>query len=90
MWIPQDVVDMVDDVATVRYVAVSDCVTWNKNRREGDLRLLTGWVWTARNGSLYQQGLKTKTQCYRDAYYRLVLKRTVPALSTRVSLRRVV
>ena len=90
MWIANDIVAMVDEVAIIHYVDMQACAAWNKNRREGEIRLLTGWVWTAKIGSQYQQGLKSKTQCYRDAYYRLVLKRVAPALQRRVAIRRVV
>jgi hypothetical protein len=92
MWLPNDVIAAVDDLARIYYVNVDDCKSWNANRREGELRLLTGWVWQAKrslDGSIYQQGLKTKTQCYRDAYYRLVLKRSSP-LSRAHLIRRVV
>jgi hypothetical protein len=89
MWLPNAVIVTVDDIARIYYVNVGDCQSWNANRREGELRLLTGWMWSAKNGGLYQQGLKTKTQCYRDAYYRLVLKSTAPSLLRRSTLRRI-
>ena len=80
MWISNDIVTMVDELATVHYVNVDDCKAWNSQRLDGEIRLLTGWVWTAKIGRSYQQGLKTRTVAYRDAYYRLCLKTTPPSL----------
>lgn len=88
MWIAKEVITRVDEVATVHYVDLQACKDWNQHRRSHELRLLTGWTWTAKVGSSYQQGLKTKTQCYRDAYYRLILRTNAPALQRRV-IRRV-
>jgi hypothetical protein len=89
MWLPRDVIAAVDDVARIYYVNVNDCTSWNANRKDGELRLLTGWMWASKNGGVYQQGLKTQTQCYRDAYYRLVLKSTAPSLHRRTMIRRI-
>jgi hypothetical protein len=89
MWLSHDVINSVDAVARIYYVNVGDCQAWNANRRDGELRLLTGWMWTAKHGGVYQQGLKTQTQCYRDAYYRLVLKSTAPSLVRRSTVRRI-
>jgi len=84
MWLPNDVVVSVDDTARIYYVTVLDCKRWNEYRREGELRMLTGWMWVAKSGGLYQQGLKTKTQCYRDAYYRLVVKKSAPSIRSHI------
>ena len=44
-------------------------------------RLLTGWCWTAKDGSgRHQQGFKSMTVCTRDAYYVLVQGTPVPSL----------
>ena len=72
MWLPNDVVAAVDRVARVHYIDRAACVRWNSVRRDGELRLLTGWCWTAKSGSHHRLGLKTKTVCYRDAWYELV------------------
>jgi hypothetical protein len=89
MWLPNDVISQVDTLARVYYVNMSDCQSWNATRKEGELRLLTGWMWVAKSGGAHQQGLKTQTQCYRDAYYRLVLKSTSPSLLRRSTVRRI-
>ena len=86
MWLPDDIVAAVDRVARIHYIGKLDCQAWNANRREGELRLLTGWCWTAKNGSDFHLGLKTKTVCYRDAWYVLVSKTAAPPI-TRARLR---
>jgi hypothetical protein len=87
MWLPNRIRDEVDEVATVRYINRVYCEDWNQ-RRGDELRLLTGFVWESKDHRHYQQGLKTKTAAYRDCWYRLVQKQTVPSLTTkRVRLR---
>lgn len=81
MWLPTSIIEDVKKVARVHYVGMSDCETWNKHRREGELRLLTGWAWTARNGREFRQGFKTITVAYRDAWYELVDKSEAPSIS---------
>ena len=83
MWLPNTIVEDVKKVARIHYVNVAMCQSWNEHRREGELRLLTGWCWTAKDGRSFQQGLKTETFAYRDAYYALVLRAAPPAYSTR-------
>ena len=46
MWLPNDIIADVDRVARIYYVAVADTKLWNEHRREGELRLLTGWAWS--------------------------------------------
>ena len=89
MWLPNDVIEAVDAVARVYYVSELNCKAWNTHRKSNELRLLTGWMWSSKTNQMHQQGLKTKTQCYRDAYYKLVLKSTAPSLHQRMTLRRV-
>jgi hypothetical protein len=83
MWLPNDIIAEVEAVARFRYVNVEDTKLWNENRREGELRLLTGWEWIARNGSASRQGFKTRTVCMRDAWYVLVRHAEAPR-STRL------
>lgn len=74
MWLPQDIIASVDALARIHYIDAQMCKTWNTYRRAGELRLLTGWCWSAADGR-HRQGFKTKTVCYRDAYYTLVKRR---------------
>jgi hypothetical protein len=81
MWLPNSVIEEVDKVARIRYVDRAACILWNKHRREGELRMLTGWGWVSRDGRSHRQGLKTVTVCYRDAWYALVAKAEAPRVA---------
>ena len=78
MWLPNHVIAEVDRVARIHYVDMEATARWNQHRREGELRLLTGWCWTAKNGRSFRQGFKTPTVAYRDAYYSLVSNTEAP------------
>lgn len=80
MWLPNNIIAEVDRVAVIRYVNVAETKLWNEHRREGELRLLTGWTWIARNGREHRQGFKTMTVAYRDAYYAPIRNEAVPKL----------
>lgn len=88
MWLPNDVVAEVDRVAIIRYVGVAETKRWNEHRREGELRLLTGWTWIARNGRSHRQGFKTQTVAMRDAYYALIREQATPKLARLVVVRK--
>ena len=81
MWLPATIIAEVDRVARIYYVAVADTKLWNEHRRDSELRLLTGWCWSARDGRVFRQGFKTQTVAYRDAWYALVEERAAPAIS---------
>jgi hypothetical protein len=84
MWLPNDVIDEVDRLARIHYVDRASCLLWNDHRKEGELRLLTGWCWTAKSGRDHRQGFKTMTVAYRDAYYSLVRKEATPSIRPRL------
>jgi len=81
MWLNRETIKQVDRVAQIYYMNSKQCAVWNRHRKEGELRLLTGWCWRERRGANLQQGLKTQTACYRDAWYALVVKQMLPATS---------
>lgn len=83
MWLPQDIIDKVDHMATIYYVDMEHTKRWNLYRKGNELRLLTGWCWTARHGGQYRYGFKSKTIAYRDAWYTLVNKSKSPTLTVR-------
>jgi len=83
MWLPRDIVAEVERVARVFYVNVADTKLWNDHRRPGELRMLTGWGWSARNGSASRQGFKTITVAYVDAHYALVQRSEAPVMQRR-------
>ena len=80
MWLPNDIVAAVDAVCRIYYIDRDACVKWNEHRREGELRLLTGWCWSVRSSTEHRQGFKTMTVAYRDAYYAVVLHETAPGI----------
>lgn len=86
MWIKAETVEAVSAVARVWYVDWQTATRWNEHRRPGELRLMTGWVWTAKDGSDERGGIKTQTAAIIEAYYRLVLK-AAPPRATRPRLR---
>jgi hypothetical protein len=81
MWLPANIIADVDHVARIHYVDVGMCQRWNEHRRGGELRLLTGWCWTSKDGREFRQGFKTQTICYRDAYYSLVKREGAPPIA---------
>lgn len=80
MWLKDSVISDVERVALIRYVGVDECRRWNEHRREGELRLLTGWMWAAKRGRSYQHGFKTRTIALIDAWYHLVAETEAPAV----------
>jgi hypothetical protein len=87
MWLPTVIVEDVQKVARISYIDVAHCKIWNEHRRPGELRLLTGWAWTAKDGSDARQGFKCMTIAYRDAWYTLVQQASIPAFIHRPRLR---
>jgi hypothetical protein len=85
-----DIVQQVEAVARIKYLGREEVRLWNENKRDGELRLLSGYMWTAKDGSAHQQGLKTYSAALRDAWYVLVHKRAVPSATQRRAKLRVV
>lgn len=83
MWLPANIVSEVEEKARVSYIPVAHTQLWNEHRRPGELRLLTGWAWVARNGSDYRQGFKTMSAAYRDCWYYLVQQTSAPSLTVK-------
>ena len=88
MWLPNDIILQVDQVALIYYIDVNHTKRWNTYRKENELRLLTGWAWVSKVSGAYRYGFKTKTVAYRDAYYTLVLKTSQPVVTVRVQNRK--
>ena len=87
MWLSKDIVKSVEALAVIRYVSSVDTAIWNAHRRAGEPRMFSGWEWLARSGHEYQQGLKTISAAYVDAYWRLIAKRAMPSIKKRPRLR---
>ena len=81
MWIPQTVIDDVDNLASVYYVNFAYSQKWNQYRKSNELRMMSGWAWVAKHNQQYRYGFKSKTVAYRDAWYTLVKKSRSPLLT---------
>lgn len=78
MRMPNNILAAVDRIARITYVNRANTKLWNAHRSADELRLLTGWAWSARNGSAHRQGYKTMSAAYRDAYYELIKHTAAP------------
>jgi hypothetical protein len=79
MWLPNTIIESVDEYARIYYIDAKMCQNWNTHRKEGELRMLTGWCWVSKTDTRNsRQGFKTMTVAYRDAYYALVRKELAP------------
>jgi hypothetical protein len=91
MWLPNAICEQIEDLATFRYIDATLCARFNKTKAANELRLLTGYEWTSKNGRHSRGGFKTLTVCYRDAYYSLIREMAAPSIrpKLRVAYRRV-
>ena len=64
MWIKSEIVDDVDRVARIWFISWDMAQAWNTKRREGELRMMTGWVWTSRDGKQERVAFRTMTAAY--------------------------
>jgi hypothetical protein len=78
MWLSNHIRDDVADACEVFYVTREIAAFWNDNRAKGDPLVFTGWYWAkgAREGGPF----KSKSSCYRDAWFRVVREEAPPAL----------
>lgn len=79
--LPHDIIEQIEEVATFRYIDLDACKRWNAQRREGELRLLTGWQWSERGGTEHRGGFKTLTVAAVDAFYTLVKHQATPRIT---------
>lgn len=71
----------IEEVARFHYVDHRLTKAWNENRKGGELRLLTGWVWVSRkDATLHRGGFKTRSVAMRDAFYTLIQHIEAPTL----------
>jgi hypothetical protein len=81
MWIRSEIVTQVQEVARIFYVDVGMATKWNEQRKEGELRMMTGWCWSAKKGGRERTGIKSITTAYIDAYYALVVEAAPPRIT---------
>jgi hypothetical protein len=78
MWLPNAIIKDVDEGVAVFYVPFSTCRYWAEHRAPGEPLVFSGWYWAegAREGGPF----KSKSACYRDAWYRAVRHKQPPKL----------
>lgn len=53
---------------------------WNSRRRPEDTAVFCGWYWIEDRTREEAGPFRSRSAAYRDAYYRLVLKRELPSV----------
>lgn len=85
-YFPQAIITEVEKVARFDYISGAKCREWNEKRKDGELRLLSGYCWSARNRSAYRQGFKTFSAAVRDAHYALIEHSDAPFIRSHLRL----
>jgi len=80
MWLPDNVILAVDQVARIYYISGAEAKAWNTVRRDNELRMLSGWCWASKKNNMHRYGFKTITVAYRDAWYELVQETSTPVV----------
>jgi hypothetical protein len=78
MWLPDAIIGDVEDRVTVFYVTYAATRYWAENRDKGEPLVFSGWYWA--QGPVEGGPFKSRSACYRDAWFRVVQKRTPPVL----------
>ncbi len=86
MWIKDSVIETVNESARVFYIDAERAWAWNEKRDADDLRLMCGWAWQAKDGSLWDTGIRSKTEAYIKAYEALTHTRRASPLAKRARL----
>jgi hypothetical protein len=72
--LPRRVEAEIHNKARFYYVNMPMRRAWNDNRREGELRMLCGWIWVERRGAKRSRGgFNTPYAAMCDAYYSVVV-----------------
>ena len=82
MWLPNAIVSDVMDVCEVFYLHWDQCKHFNERRKDGEPMVFTGWYWA--KGAQEAGPFKTRSACYRDAWFRLVRHQAPPMISRRM------
>ncbi len=78
MWLPNAIIGDVEDQVTVFYVTYGATRYWAENRDKGDPLVFSGWYWA--KGPIEGGPFKSRSACYRDAWFRVVQRRSPPVL----------
>ena len=80
MWLPNALIADVEERVTVFYVSYATTRLWAAHREKGEPLIFSGWYWAI--GPREAGPFKSRSACYRDAWFRIVQKRTPPVLRT--------
>lgn len=78
MWLPNAIITDVEDTVTVFYVNYQTTRIWAESRAPGEPLVFSGWYWA--KGPREAGPFKSRSACYRDAWFHIVQKRTPPRL----------
>lgn len=78
MWLPNAIVSDVEEQVTVFYLDYKTTRYWAENRTPGEPLVFSGWYWA--KGPREGGPFKSRSACYRDAWFRIVQRRTPPVL----------
>jgi hypothetical protein len=78
VWLPDKIIADVDDAVQVFYLPYSTCRYWAENRAPGEPLVFSGWYWA--QGSREAGPFKSRSACFRDAWYRAVTHKRPPVL----------
>jgi hypothetical protein len=78
MWLPNALVSEVEDLVSVFYVNYATTRLWAEHREKGEPLVFSGWYWA--KGPREGGPFKSRSACFRDAWYHMVQKRTPPVL----------
>ena len=78
MWLPNAIIKDVDEGVTVFYLNYATTRYWAEHRAKDEPLVFSGWYWA--QGSREGGPFKSKSACYRDAWFRAVRHKQPPKL----------
>jgi hypothetical protein len=78
MWLPNALITDVEDAVTVFYVDYQTTRYWAEKREKGEPLVFSGWYWA--KGPREGGPFKSRSACYRDAWFHVVRRVTPPLL----------
>ena len=78
MWLSHALIGEVEERVSVFYLSYATCRYWAEHRDKGEPLIFSGWYWAI--GPREAGPFKSRSACYRDAWFRIVQRRTPPGL----------
>lgn len=78
MWLPNKLIADVDEDVKVFYLTYAVCRYWAEHRAKDEPLVFSGWYWA--QGGREGGPFKSKSACYRDAWFRAVRHKQPPKL----------